>query len=211
MESATFYLEEKPYTVGDSIPFTAEMLDPGARLRLNLFTSSNFFLLPWKDADIATIVADSHGHADGVIPTDLFPPGTYRLAFLCESGCSEVDKVPNVTGVLDDGKSYPVALGPAFSVIPATAASVSVMLSSTGESLLVEARDLPPSTPVDVVLLFGLPFADGRSVAESIRVVVGTDGRISATIPAPGLPSGTHLVYVVADHDHVLASAVVNK
>jgi hypothetical protein len=206
-EAAAFYLEDRAYTVGEKIPFTAEMLDPGARLRFNLFTNG-FFLLPWKDADVGTVVADSHGHAEGAIPTDLIPPGDYRLSFLCESGCSAVNTV--ATGMLDGGKGYPVALGPPFSVVPATAASVSVTRNSKTESLLVEGEDFPPSTPVEVALIYALPLADGLTVPESVQVTIGNDGRFTATIPAAGLPSGMHLVYVVADDDHILASAMVS-
>jgi ABC-type transport system substrate-binding protein len=111
--------------------------------------------------------------------------------------------------MLDDGKSYLVALGPAFSVVPATSAFVSVVPSGISGPLVVEGIGLPPSTVVEVVLIYGQPYANGLSVVESTEVVVGNNGQISAVIMAEDLPVGTHLVYIVADHDRILASAEV--
>jgi hypothetical protein len=186
------------------------MLDPGARLRFNLLTSSGYFLLPWKDADVGTVTADAAGHAAGSIPTSDIPPGSYRLSFLCEAGCSALDNIPNVSGVLENGQSYRVALGPAFEVVLNTSATLTAVRSSTNDSLTVQGSGLPPSTTIEVLLLYQLPYGDGRSIAASAQTTVGTDGRISVVIPSADLPPGAHLVYVVAGTDRVIASTSTN-
>jgi hypothetical protein len=190
------------------------MLDPGARIHLNLYTGGDVFLLPWKYADIANIVADSNGHVEGEIPTDLVPPGSYRLSFLCESGCSEVDEIPNVTGVLYNGNSYPVALGPAFVVVSGTNAAVSAHWRLPGICCYidVEGRNLPASSAVDIVLVYGPRYTDGLGVVESIRANVGSNGQLSTAISLPvEVSEYLQMVYVVANHDRVLASTVVTR
>ena len=211
-EKPTVFVDESAYTVGETLRFTAEMLDPGATIRINLFTAVGTFLLPWRNADIASLTADANGHAQGQFSTRPAPPGAYRLAIQCLSGCSALNKwhgsapagsPPEATCCESaPGVSSPVTLGPAFTLRPRSRASTSLRVPRP-TTLRVRATGLPPNTTVEPIVVAGgfeRPaigfrsfFVDGSPQMRLDQVRVGANGRLdrdlstSAARPRPVL------------------------
>ena len=229
-ETASLFLGDSAYTVGDTVRFTAEMLDPGARVRFNLLTSVGAFLLPWRYSTFAATTADGRGHVTGEIPTRTVPPGEYRLALQCESGCSKIalwapprpDGYAPCCAIATTGTTIiPVALGPSFRLASRTNTRLSVQIKGDRRVVRVQASRLPPKANVRIVLVVGgerppcVTCGDYRDnnvdgvvtleLAEG--VTVDPSGRIrQLDLQTQPLQPGRYLLWVVRGSDTVHAS-----
>ena len=223
VEAASVFTDKSNYAAGEPVSFNAEMLDAGARIRLNLYTSVGTFLIPWKNADIGNLTANDRGHAAGQFSTRSVPPGSYRLAMQCLSGCSVIARKFGPTtsgGVISccesaPGILSPVTLGPSLNVRSRSRASAELrVLSHT--KLRVKATGLPSNATVEpVVVIGGFPrsggfqphYVDGSPLLRLDDAQVDANGRLTRDLQLPlPLDPWTYLLWLVDDAGTVLTS-----
>lgn len=166
--------------IGQLLRFAVDMIGPGAKGRLNLLTEQGFYLLPWRTADVAEFTADAAGHAEGIIPTNLIPPGRYRVVFACEQGCSALKPIPGAPQVvLTDTRSATPGDGPVLVVNSNMPAEMAVKRTGQPSVLRVIGTGFPPSTLLTLTVSPGIAFLDGLPQMLTEEVVSDKKGNFS--------------------------------
>jgi hypothetical protein len=221
-EKASMFIDNTTYTIGDTVHFSAEMLDSGASVRLNLFTSVDTFFLPWQVADIANLTADSAGHIEGQFSTSPAAPGTYRLALQCLSGCSQMTKYwPTQSQAFECCLSSPsgfspVTLGPAFTVKSKSKGTAAKVFVKSRTTLRVQGTRLPANATLRPVVIVGgfqrqpnafdYRFVDGLLHLELSEVKADATGRFKKDLTTLPLVPGRYLLWLVDDPGRALTS-----
>ena len=226
-EAATMFLDNSAYTIGDTVNFSGEMLDPGAQVRVNLLSSIGTFMFPWQQTGFRHVTADSHGHIAGSSRPIRFrlatggsrcsaspaarslPSGTHRRL---DTPASLAAANPHPTSTV------PVTVGPAFSVRSKLRVSAKVQVKGT-KILRVQAK-LPPSTTVqpmiavggfdrpDTGFAFRAIYVDGMKLIRLPDLTADSHGTLKHDLDLRFNPliAGQYLLWLVRGDDEVITS-----
>jgi hypothetical protein len=194
-------------TVGQPLPYRADMLDPSADVVLNLRSAAGFYLLPWRTSDVGIFTADAAGHAAGSIPTDQIPPGDYQLVFACSSGCSHLRTVFTIPKVmLPGGSMAKVGFGPTVTIAPNTGAAIVVSHPGPNTVIHVSGSGFPASENVTLIVCPGIAFAEGPIELTAQSATTDANGSFGVNLTISER-STSNIVYASVG-DKVLATGV---